>query len=61
MKEPFDAEAFVAATAPALGLSLDPAHRPGVVMNIGRIAAFAQLLLEFPLEGEVEPAPVFTP
>jgi len=35
---PFDAEAYVDAAARLVGLPLDPAHRPGVVLNFGRIA-----------------------
>ena len=61
MSDTFDAEAFVAAAAPALGLDLDAAHRPGVVANMARIAGLAQLVVEFPLAEADEPAPVFTP
>jgi hypothetical protein len=57
----FDPERFVDAAAPAVGLALDPRHRPGVVENIGRVAQIARLVMEFPLPDEVEPGPVFTP
>jgi hypothetical protein len=61
MSREFDAERFVDAAAPAVGLTLDPAHRPGVVANIARIRQMAWLVLDFPLAEEVEPAPVFVP
>jgi hypothetical protein len=57
----FDAEAYVDAAAPLVGLTIDPAHRPGVVLNIQRIAAMAALVMDFPLPDESEPAPVFRP
>jgi hypothetical protein len=59
--QPFDAEAYVDAAAALIGLPIDPAHRPGVVLNMGRIAQMAALVMEFPLPDEVEPAPVFRP
>jgi hypothetical protein len=61
MSDDFDAERFVDAAAPAVGLTLDPAHRPGVVANIGRVHQMARLVLDFPLAEEIEPAAVFTP
>jgi len=61
MDETFDVERFVAASAAAIGLSIAPAHQPGVVANLERIAAMARLVMEFPLPEEIEPAPVFEP
>jgi hypothetical protein len=61
MNPDFDPERFVDAVAPAVGLHLDPLHRPGVIENIARVAHFARLVTEFPLAEEVEPGPVFTP
>ena len=61
MDDTSDIEAYVDATARLIGLTLNPAHRPGVVVNLGRIAAMAALVMEFPLPGDTEPAPVFTP
>jgi hypothetical protein len=54
-------DATVDALAALLGLPIDPAHRPGVAMNLARIAALAALVTEFPLPDAAEPAPVFTP
>jgi 1-carboxybiuret hydrolase subunit AtzG-like protein len=58
---PFDAAAYVAAVAMLIGLSLDPAHCPGVILNLERIAQMAGLVMEFPLPDDMEPAPVFRP
>ena len=56
---PVDAETYVDAAAALIGLPLDPAHRPGVILNIERIAQMAALIMAFPLPEETEPAPVF--
>jgi hypothetical protein len=45
----------------ALGLTLDPAHRPGVVQNLERASVIAAPLLAFALPDDLEPAHVFTP
>jgi len=57
----FDADAFIDAAAPLLGLTIDPAHRPGVVQNLERIAGIARLLMDEPMPPEDQPAPVFEP
>jgi hypothetical protein len=59
--QPFDSEAYVDAAAALIGLTIDPAHRPGVVVNLERIAQMAALVMEFPQPDEAEPAPVFRP
>ena len=56
---PFDAATYVDAAAALIGLPLDPAHRPGVILNIERIAEMAGLVMAFALPEETEPAPVF--
>jgi Protein of unknown function (DUF4089) len=53
-----DLEAHVDAAAKLLALPIAPAHRPGVVLYMGVIAAAAALVM-FPLADEVEAAPVF--
>ena len=58
---PFDAETYVDAAAALIGLPLDPAHRPGVILNVQRIAEMAALVMASPLSDETEPAPVFLP
>ncbi len=54
-------EAYVDHTAAGLGLPLDPAHRPGVVLSLQRTAAVAAHLLAFELPADAELAPVFSP
>ncbi|MCA3246926.1 MAG: DUF4089 domain-containing protein [Azospirillum sp.] len=56
-----DIDAFIDRTAALLGLPLDPAHKPGVAANLGRTAAIAKLVTEFPLPDDVEPGPVWRP
>ena len=58
---PLDAAAYVDAAAALLELPLDPAHRPGVILNMQRIAEMAALVISFALPDDVEPAPVFRP
>jgi hypothetical protein len=58
---PFDAEAYVEATAALIGLPIDPEHHPGVVVNLERIAQMAALVMDFELPEAAEPAPVFRP
>ncbi len=55
----FDAERYVDAAAALIGLPLDPAHRPGVILNLERIAEMAALVMAFSLPEKTEPAPVF--
>ena len=59
--QPFDCEAYVDAAAALIELPIDPEHRPGVVLNLERIAQMAALVMEFPLGDTDEPAPVFRP
>lgn len=49
----------VDATAPMLGIAIDPVWRPAVVTNLVATANAARLVLDFPLPDELEPAPVF--
>ncbi|WP_300301964.1 DUF4089 domain-containing protein [Ferrovibrio sp.] len=56
---PFDAEAYMAAAAQALGITLDEAWKPGVIDNLNRAHAIAQAFLDFPLPDDVEPASRF--
>jgi hypothetical protein len=58
---PFDIETYVDAAAALIELPLDPAHRPGVILNMQRIAEMAALVMAFPLPDDTEPAPVFRP
>ncbi len=59
MSTEFDAEAYAKATAPALGLPLDPRHMPGIVANLQLAARMAALVEALPLSPADEAAPVF--
>jgi hypothetical protein len=59
--EPFDADSYIDAAAAAIGLPIAAEHRPGVILNLERIAAMADLVMAFPLAEETAPAPVFRP
>ncbi len=52
-------EKYVEVTTELINLPLQPEHLPGVVANLERIAAIAQLVIDFPLPPEIEPAPKF--
>lgn len=57
----FDAEHYLDAAAAAIGLTIAPEHRPGVLANLKTVAAMAALVMDFPLPESVEAAPVFHP
>ena len=48
-------------TSALLGLEIDPAWRETILAHMKVIGEAAQLVLEFPLADEIEPAPVFQP
>ena len=52
-------DAFMDASATALGISIAPEWREAVRSNLAAVFRMAPLVLEFPLEDEAEPAPVF--
>ncbi|NEQ38743.1 MAG: DUF4089 domain-containing protein [Okeania sp. SIO3I5] len=52
-------EKYVELTAELINLPLHSEHLPGVVGNMEKIAAIAQLVTEFSLPPEIEPAPKF--
>jgi hypothetical protein len=58
---PSDIEIYVDAAAALVGVPLDPAHRPGVILNMHRIAEMAGFVMAFQLPEETAPAPVFLP
>lgn len=57
----FDADALIDAAAPLLELTVSQAARPGVKLNLEIAARLSKLVMEFPLDDEAEPAPVFVP
>ena len=54
-------EAYAIAAAQANGLALTPAQLPGVVANLKRLEAVAQILEDTPLGPDDEAAPVWMP
>ena len=58
---PFDPENYARLAAAAVSLPLDPAHLPGVAMNLGLAARMAALVEAVPLTPADEAAPVFDP
>jgi hypothetical protein len=58
---PSDIEIYVDAAAALVGVPLDPTHRPGVIINMQRIAEMAGFVMAFQLPEETAPAPVFLP
>ncbi len=56
-----DIPAYVDQAAAVIGLPIDPAHRPGVIMNFERVAGMAALVLGLPLSDTDEVAPVYVP
>ena len=50
---------FIAAAAAALDLPLDPAWQPSIKANLEVSLRLANLVAEFPLPDEAEPAPVY--
>lgn len=53
------AGAVVDAMLPMLGLQIDPAWRPEIIANLRVNARMAKRMLDFPLEDELDVAPVF--
>lgn len=51
--------ALIAASAPALGLRLDPAWQAAIKFNLQLILSHAAVVEEFALPEDIEPAAVF--
>jgi len=52
---------YLDAAAALLRLPIAAEHRPGVLLNLERLAAMAALVEGAALDRETEPAPVFRP
>ncbi len=62
MHEPtFDAELWLDTTAPALGIEIADAHRPGVITNLEIAAQMSARLFAVRLDDDIDLAPVFEP
>lgn len=57
----FDWPAYVDAMAALQRLPLDEQRRAEVIRQLASIETLAQRFMDFPLEAEIEPAPVFRP
>lgn len=57
----FDADALIDASLPLLGLTLPEGSRPVVKLHLETAERLARTVLDFPLDDESEPAPVYTP
>lgn len=55
-----DIAAAVDAAVALHGLAVEPAWREAATANLAAVAAAARLVAEFPLDDELEPAPVFS-
>jgi hypothetical protein len=54
-------EAYVDASAAVLGLTIAPAHRPGVLQYFALAASYYDLVSAHPVTIADDPAPVFVP
>ncbi len=61
MMSPSDAEAHAEHMAKVMGLIIRPEWKAAVVQHLVTTAGAAELILSFPLDDHVEPAPVFEP
>lgn len=61
MPKPFQADQHVAHMEAVMGLTIEDTWRPVVEMHIAAIEKAAEQVLEFPLDEDVEAAPVFVP
>jgi hypothetical protein len=61
MTRPLDAKSHAEHMAKVLDLTILPEWQPTVVQHLATTAAAAELILSFPLDDHVEPAPVFEP
>ena len=50
---------YIDVVAAALALPIDPADKPAIRMNLDVTLKMAQLVQEFPLPDEIEPASIY--
>jgi hypothetical protein len=56
----FDADAYIDASLPLLGLQLTPESRAVVKIHLTTAERLSRFVREFPLVDDAEPAPVYT-
>ena len=59
--DPVALEVLIDASAALNGIAVDPAFRPGVKIHLNAVTYAAKLVLDFTVEDDAEPAPVFRP
>jgi len=59
--EEIDVPAYVDAASAVIGLTLDLAHRPGVIANMQRNVQMAALVFDAPEPLDGDQAPVYVP
>lgn len=59
-KKEFDAEAYLDAAAPLLGLTVTAEQRPGVLLHLATTVRIASAFVDLDLPDDAEPAPVFS-
>jgi hypothetical protein len=57
----FNVNEFVAPACAVVMLSVPPEALPGMTLAMNRLAAAAEEVMDFPLESDIEIAPVFMP
>ncbi|MBS7790785.1 DUF4089 domain-containing protein [Roseococcus sp. SDR] len=57
----FDPEAYAKQAAAAIGLPLNPAHLPGITMNLALAKRMAGLIEQMKITPADEAAPVYVP
>lgn len=57
----FDVKEFIGPSCAAVALPVPPEALPGVTLAMERLAAAAEEVMDFPLESDIEIAPVFLP
>jgi hypothetical protein len=56
----FDAEKWLDAVAPTIGIPIDPAWRASVITHLTIVQKASELFVDWPFGTADEPAPVFT-
>jgi 1-carboxybiuret hydrolase subunit AtzG-like protein len=56
---PVDLDAYIDAGTALLGIAVQPEWRPAIRLHLGISFNLGQLVLNFPLLDEADPAPVF--
>ncbi|WP_422376752.1 DUF4089 domain-containing protein [Roseibium sp.] len=61
MQKPFNAKEHVAHMEAVMDVTIEDSWRPVVEMHIAAIEKAAEQVLDFPMDADIEAAPVFVP